>query len=158
MTLRKNQITVASKLPFNSKKTVGEELLIPTKIYVKDLLPLIKKKLINSIAHITGGGVYENLSRAIPANLKGIIQTTNFKIPKVFHWLKKLANISAQEMLTTFNWGIGIIIIIKKSNFKKVSSHLRKNNVEFYSLGEIQNNSKKPFNVVIRKFGEWDIT
>ena len=156
--LKKNRITVSSKLPFDSSKTVGEELLIPTKIYVNDLLPLIKKELINSIAHITGGGIFENLSRAVPKNLKGVINTKNFTIPKIFHWLKKLANISPQEMLSTFNCGIGVIIIIKKDNFKKVLNHLMKNKVKFCLLGEIENNSKKKSNVVIRKFGEWDIT
>ncbi len=155
--LKKNRITVTSKLPFDSSKTVGEELLIPTKIYVNDLLPLIKKELINSIAHITGGGIFENLSRAVPKNLKGVIYTKNFKIPKIFHWLKKLANISPQEMLSTFNCGIGVIIIIKKDNCKKVLDHLIKNKVKFYLLGEIENNSKKKTNVVIRKFGEWNI-
>ena len=155
--LKKNQIKVDSKLPFNSRKTVGGELLIPTKIYVNDLLPLIKKDLINSIAHITGGGIFENLSRAIPNNLKGIIKTKSFTIPKIFHWLKRLANISPQEMLRTFNCGIGVIIIIKKVNYKKVFNHLKKNKVEFYLLGKIENNSKKLSKVEIRKFGEWVI-
>tara|TARA_B100000963_G_scaffold28261_1_gene20910 strand:- start:518 stop:1447 length:930 start_codon:yes stop_codon:yes gene_type:complete len=156
--LKKNRIKVTSKLPFDSSKTIGEELLIPTKIYVNDLLPLIKKELINSIAHITGGGIFENLSRAVPKNLKGVINTKNFRIPKIFHWLKKLANISPQEMLSTFNCGVGVIIIIKKDNYKKVLDHLKKNKVKFYLLGEIENNSKKESNVVIRKFGEWNIT
>ena len=156
--LKKNGITVTSELPFDSSKTIGEELLIPTKIYVNDLLPLIKKKLINSIAHITGGGIFENLSRAVPKNLKGVINNKNFTIPKIFHWLKKLANISPQEMLSTFNCGIGVIIIIKKDNYKKVLDLLMKNKVKFCLLGEIENNSKKKSNVVIRKFGEWNIT
>ena len=155
--LKKNRITVASRLPFDARKTVAEELLIPTKIYVNDLLPLIKKELINSIAHITGGGIFENLSRAIPKNLKGVINTKNFTIPKIFHWLKKLANISPQEMLSTFNCGIGVIIIIKKDNRKKVLDYLMKNKVKFCLLGEIENNSKKKSNVVIKKFGEWNI-
>ena len=155
--LKTNRITVDSKLPFDSTKTVGEELLIPTKIYVNELLPLIKKELINSIAHITGGGIFENLSRVIPNNLKGVIKTKDFKIPEIFHWLKKLAKISSQEMLTTFNCGIGVIIIIKKVNYKKVLNYLKKNKVEFCLLGEIENNSKNLSKVEIRKFGEWDI-
>ena len=155
--LKKNQITVYSKLPFNSSKTVGGELLIPTRIYVNDLLPLIKKDLINSIAHITGGGIFENLSRAIPNNLKGVIKNKSFIIPKIFNWIKKLANISPLEMLSTFNCGIGIIIIIKKVNYKKVLNHLKKNSIEFCLLGKIENNSKKLSKVEIRTFGEWDI-
>ncbi len=155
--LKKNQITVYSKLPFNSSKTVGRELLIPTRIYVNDLLPLIKKDLINSIAHITGGGIFENLSRAIPNNLKGVIKNKSFIIPKIFNWIKKLANISPLEMLSTFNCGIGIIIIIKKVNYKKVLNHLKKNSIEFCLLGKIENNSKKLSKVEIRTCGEWDI-
>ena len=156
--LKKNRITVTARLPFDPSKTVGEELLIPTKIYVNDLLPLIKKQLINSIAHITGGGIFENLARAVPKNLKGVINTKNFRIPEIFHWLQNLANISPQEMLSTFNCGIGVIIIIKKDNFKKVLDHLKKNKVKFCLLGEIEKNNKKKSNVVIRKFGEWNIT
>ena len=70
-------------------KTLGDDLLVPTKIYVKDLLPLIKKKLISSIAHITGGGIFENLSRIVPKHLISTIDTKIFKIPEKFIWIKE---------------------------------------------------------------------
>ncbi len=157
--LKKNKITPYSKVPYISKKRfVGDELLIPTKIYVNELLPLIKKKLIASMAHITGGGIYENLSRAIPKSLIGMIETKSFQIPDRFLWLKEVANISIAEMLNTFNCGIGMILIVNKNNEKKVLNFFKKKSIKFFILGNIKNSSKKTLtNISIKKFGEWNI-
>ena len=87
-------------------------MIQPTKIYVKSILPLIKKKKIFAISHITGGGIYENLERIIPSGMSALIDCPNFIIPDRFVWLKELANIKTKEMLKTFNCGIGLIVII----------------------------------------------
>ena len=113
------KISLNDKLPF-TKNTVGEELIKPTKIYVKEILPLVKKNLVNSIAHITGGGIYENLERALPTKLMAKIDFKHFRIPEIFLWLKKLGSVDNKEMLKTFNCGIGLIIII---SMDKKTSH-----------------------------------
>ncbi len=98
-----------NKLPYQLKK----EILKPTKIYSKEILKLTNKNLINSAAHITGGGLIENLLRSIPQNLSLDINLSKIKILKIFKWLKS-KNISDNEMIKTFNCGVGFCIIVPK--------------------------------------------
>ena len=101
------------------------ELLKPTKIYSEEVLNLTKKNLISSAAHITGGGLIENLLRSIPENLNLNIDLSKIKISKIFKWLKK-KNISDSEMLRTFNCGIGFCIIAPEKNIKKIKKNFLK--------------------------------
>ena len=155
--IKTKKISLHSNVPYKKKGKIGDELIIPTKIYVKELLPLIKNKLINSIAHITGGGISENLSRGIPNNLKAVIDTKDFRIPKLFLWLKELSNISVKEMLNTFNCGIGMIIIVKNRNKKKVCDFLTKNKVNYSTIGEIKKKNSKDKKILIKKFDKWNL-
>jgi len=155
--IKTKKISLHSNVPYKKKGKIGDELIIPTKIYVKELLPLIKNKLINSIAHITGGGISENLSRGIPNNLKAVINTKDFRIPKLFLWLKELSNISVKEMLNTFNCGIGMIIIVKNRNKKKVCDFLTKNKVNYSTIGEIKKKNSKDKKILIKKFDKWNL-
>ena len=104
-----------NKIPRNLKK----ELLKPTKIYSKEILSLVNKNLINAAAHITGGGLVENLMRSIPKNLSLNLILSEIKILKIFKWLKS-KNISDKEMIQTFNCGVGFCIIVSKSNISKI--------------------------------------
>ena len=126
-----------NKLPTQIKKN----LLNPTKIYVNEILNLNKKKLINSAANITGGGIIENIVRSIPDNLTANIDLSKIKVQKIFSWLKS-KNISDKEMLRTFNCGVGFCIIAKRENFKKIKKYFSK---QFYpyEIGFISKNSKK---------------
>ena len=126
-----------NKLPFNLKK----EILKPTKIYSREILKLTKKNLINSAAHITGGGLVENLLRSIPENLTLNIDLSKIKIHKIFKWLKT-KNISDQEMMRTFNCGIGFCIIVPKKNISKIKKNFT-NKFEPYEIGFISKESKK---------------
>ena len=88
-------------------------------VYSKEILELSKKNLINSAAHITGGGLIENLLRSVPKNLSLNIDLSSIKIKKIFKWLKS-KNISDEEMMKTFNCGIGFCLIVQKKNIKKI--------------------------------------
>ena len=101
-------------------------MLKPTKIYSKEVLKLIDRKLINSAAHITGGGLVENLLRSIPNNLSLNIDLSKIKIMQIFKWLKS-KNISDKEMMNTFNCGIGFCLIAPKKNLTKIKKYLLKN-------------------------------
>ncbi len=125
------------KIPNNLKK----ELLRPTKIYTDEILNLAKRKLIKSSAHITGGGLIENLSRSIPRNLSINIDLSKIKIKKIFKWIKS-KKISDQEMMTTFNCGIGFCIILPKKNVSKVKKYFSKK-YEPYEIGFISQSRKK---------------
>ena len=122
-------------------KNLQKELLIPTKIYVKEILNLTKKNLINSAAHITGGGLVDNLLRSIPDNLTLNIDLSKIKTKKIFKFLKS-NNISDNEMLKTFNCGIGFCLIINKKNKNKIKKYFSK---EFkpYEIGYISKERKK---------------
>ena len=103
-----------SKIPNNLKN----EILKPTKIYSKEILKLANKNLINAAAHITGGGLVENLLRSIPKTLTLNIDLSKIKTTKIFKWLKT-KNISDHEMMKTFNCGIGFCIIVKRKKYYK---------------------------------------
>ena len=94
-------------------KSLKKDLLKPTKIYTKEVLKLVKRDLIHSAAHITGGGLIENLSRSVPENFSVIIDLSKIKVKKIFKWLKG-KNISDQEMIRTFNCGVGFCLIAKE--------------------------------------------
>ena len=121
-------------------KKIKSELLKPTKIYTKEILKLTKNNLIKSAAHITGGGLLENLSRSIPENLSININLEKIRVLKIFKWIKK-NNISEKEMLSTFNCGIGFCIIIERKNFNKVKKKFSKPYIP-YEIGYVSNNKK----------------
>ncbi len=128
---------IISKKKINIKKNkfLKKELLRPTKIYVKEVLNLIKNNLINGCANITGGGIKDNLKRVIPNNLVAKINLNKLKTKKIFNWLKK-NNIDDAEMLKTFNCGVGFCLIIKPKNIKKVKKFFKKE-YEPYLIGKI---------------------
>ena len=126
-----------NKIPNNLKK----QLLQPTKIYSNEILRLTEKRLIHAAAHITGGGLIENLLRSVPKKLNLNIDLEKIKIPKIFKWLKS-KNISDEEMIGTFNCGVGFCIIVKKSNITKIKKMFSKK-AEPYEIGYISKNKNK---------------
>ncbi len=129
------------KINFKSNKFLRKELIRPTKIYVKELLLLNEKNLINGCANITGGGIVDNLKRIIPKNLCAEINLNNIKTLKIFKWLYKMG-ISEKEMLKTFNCGVGFCIIINPKKLKLVNKFFGKN-FKPYIIGKISSNNKK---------------
>ncbi len=113
--------------------TLGEILLTPTKIYVKDLLPLIEGKLIKSAAHITGGGFYENIPRALPAGVTAKIDKAAVRTPEIFRYLQEKGGIPERDMFNTFNMGVGMALTAEKENALKILSLCPGS----YVLGEI---------------------
>ena len=113
------------KINFKKNKFLKKELIRPTKIYVKEVLKLIDKNLINSCANITGGGLPENIRRVIPENLIAEIDLDKIKVPKIFSWLKE-NGISNNEMLKTFNCGVGFCLIVNPKKFNKISKYFSK--------------------------------
>ena len=125
------------KISNNLKK----KLLQPTRIYSKEILALISRNLVNSAAHITGGGLVENLLRSIPNNLSLNIDLSKIKILKIFKWLKS-KNISDQEMMRTFNCGVGFCLIVPKKNILKIKKIFPKKFTP-YEIGFISKDKNK---------------
>ncbi len=122
----------------------------PTKIYVKEILNLIDKNLLNGCANITGGGLADNLKRIIPDNLCAEINLSKVKPLKIFKWLKG-NDISDKEMLRTFNCGVGFCLIINPKNLKRIEKNFTKR-FKPYVIGKITNNSKK---IILNDKIEW---
>lgn len=99
-------------------KTLTEHMLVPTKIYVKSILELIKKVNVHAIIHLTGGGFWENIPRMLPAGMQAVINEDSWQWPSVFHWLQQAGNVSRDEMYLTFNCGVGMIIALPESEMK----------------------------------------
>ena len=129
------------KINIKKNKFLKEELLKPTKIYVKEILSLTKYNLINGCANITGGGLADNIKRIIPEGLTANINLSSIKTKKIFKWLKK-NKISDKEMLKTFNCGVGFCIIIKSKNLKKIKKYFTKE-FEPYVIGKVISGKNK---------------
>jgi len=129
------------KIKLNKNKFLKKELLKPTKIYVKEVLSLVNKNILNGCANITGGGLKDNIQRIIPNNLCAEIDLNKINTLKIFKWLKK-SGIKDNEMLKTFNCGVGFCLIINKKNMQKVKNYFPKK-FKPYVIGKISKNIEK---------------
>ena len=123
-------------------KSLADHLLAPTKIYVKSVLDLIAQiKDVHAIAHITGGGFWENIPRVLPDNTQVIINEASWQWPAIFDWLQKAGNVSRHEMYRTFNCGVGLIIALPKSLADKAIFILNQHGEKAWLLGEIKHST-----------------
>lgn len=131
-----NNFKVDSVFPELSN-SLGEELLKPTRIYVKTVLELLKKHEINGIAHITGGGFIENIPRTIPKGLKARIELGSWPILPIFSLMKDLGNMDDQALYNTFNMGIGLVIIVDKAIANDILETLETMGEKAYIIGDV---------------------
>jgi phosphoribosylformylglycinamidine cyclo-ligase len=129
--------------PF-SDSTLGKILLEPTRIYVKSLLALFRQVPIHAFAHITGGGITENLPRVIPDGISAEISLNTWQFPPVFKWLQENGNVSLADMLVTFNCGIGMIAIVSPEDEKTALEQLEKSGEHAFSIGHLVESSGNP--------------
>jgi len=140
--LKKKKISYNIKV--NSKiKNLGQFLIKPTKIYSKIILSLTKKKLLNGISHITGGGIIENLPRVIPKGLSVDFKNHNWKLPYIFKWISEKGNIKFNEMLRVFNCGIGMTIFCSSKKLNIIQNILSNQKENYIYLGRVTKNRKK---------------
>jgi len=125
------------KVP-GTKITLGEELLKPTKIYVPAILNILKTYPINGMAHITGGGIEENLPRVLPKGTKAVINRENWEIPAIFKFIQETGNVPDEDMWKTFNMGIGMVLVVSKKHSENVKEYLAGLEEDVYEIGYIQ--------------------
>ena len=123
--------------PF-ANSTLGEALLAPTRIYVKPLLPLLASIEIHALAHITGGGLPENLPRVLPTGTQAVINADSWQRPAIFQWLQEQGRIPEAEMLRTFNCGVGMVLVLAQSDVEQALKILSSSGETAWVMGEIK--------------------
>lgn len=119
-------------------KPLSEHLLAPTKIYVKSVLELVENTDVHAIAHLTGGGFWENIPRVLPENTKAVIDEKSWAWPAIFNWLQEKGNISRYEMYRTFNCGVGMVIAVPAAEAEKAVSLLTQAGETAWVIGKIE--------------------
>ncbi len=126
-----------------SEVSLGELLLTPTKIYVKPILALTRRIKVHGIAHITGGGFYENIPRAVPDGLCAVIKKSDVKTPYVFELIAECGGVSEHDMFNTYNMGVGMCVMVDKNDADLAMAILRECGEEPYIIGKIESASTK---------------
>ena len=131
-------------------KPLSEQVLAPTKIYVKSVLSLIKKVNVHAIAHLTGGGFWENIPRVLPKNTKAVIDEKSWAWQPIFKWLQEQGNISTHEMYRTFNCGVGMVIALPQDQVEIALAILKQAGEKAWLIGRIEQAADGEEQVVIQ--------
>ncbi len=127
--------------------TIGKELLNPTRIYVKNVLNILEKYNIKSMAHITGGGIIENIPRAIAKNQMAIVEKSKIKVHPIFKYIQSLG-VDESEMYNTFNMGVGFVLIVNKNDKDNIINHLKLLGEDAYEIGHIEKYSSENISII----------
>jgi len=125
-------------------RSLGTQLLAPTKIYAKTLASLLKEHSVNAIAHITGGGLTENIPRVLPENTVARLNCDSWKLPDVFDWMRETGNVNDAEMLKTFNCGVGMVLVVKDEDAPAVVRSLNDYGETAWLMGAIESGNGEP--------------
>ncbi|PRI63404.1 Phosphoribosylformylglycinamidine cyclo-ligase [Haemophilus influenzae] len=131
------EVSSANPTDLLEGKPLSEHFLAPTKIYVKSILQLIKQTEVHAIAHLTGGGFWENIPRVLPNNTKAVIDESSWQWPAIFNWLQEKGNISRYEMYRTFNCGVGMVIALPEKEVKTALALLEQAGEKAWVIGKI---------------------
>ena len=149
----KNDLKYSDPANFGENKlTLGEALLAPTKIYVKSLLPILRSGKVKAFAHITGGGLLENIPRVLPKDLAVELDATAWPIPPVFGWIAGAGGVNETEMLRTFNCGLGGILIVSPSDLNHARSMITDDNA--YIVGTVKDRFGDDDAVHVKNFAD----
>ncbi len=136
--VEKSGLSFQDEAPWeNAGKSVGESLLRPTKIYVKSIMGVVKNDLVKGMAHITGGGLIENIPRMLPKHLAAELDVTKWAVPEVFRWLKRSGSLENLEFAQVFNTGLGMVIVVAKENAAKAVHQLREAGETVHKVGKL---------------------
>jgi phosphoribosylformylglycinamidine cyclo-ligase len=127
---------------------IGAELLMPHRCYWPMLKKTVAEGWASGIAHITGGGIPGNLPRVLPRGTQAVIELGTWPVPPIFTYLAGLGHIERDELLRTFNMGVGMILLVPPQNLRSVESELKRRREKFYRIGEMRNADSRKFPVV----------
>ncbi len=143
------KLDLTEAAPFAPEMKLIDALLLPTQIYVKQLLPLVKTKKIKALAHITGGGLLENIPRVLPDGIAAHVDADKIALPPIFNWLKTLGSMVPAELVRTFNCGVGMVIIVNAENADDIRA------IGGFEIGELQTHSGNAACSVRGSAGTW---
>lgn len=135
--LERKHLALSDSAPWDSAQSVGHSLLTPTRIYVVPLLEVVKRDLVKGMAHVTGGGLLENVPRMLPKHLAAEIDVTSWKRPKVFDWLQEAGKVSNEEMSRTFNNGVGMVLVVSDVASGEVTKILEEQGESVHRIGKL---------------------
>ncbi|PIT41999.1 phosphoribosylformylglycinamidine cyclo-ligase [Snodgrassella alvi] len=124
--------------PFAAGQTLRQAIIAPTRLYVKPILAALKQFTIKGMAHITGGGISENVPRILPDNTVAAIDAQSWPLPKLFQWLQQAGQVNSQEMYRTFNCGIGMVLVVNAADAAAVQQFLQQQGETVYEIGVIR--------------------
>lgn len=142
--VERSGLSLADPAPFQHNGSLGAELLRPTRIYVKSVLAALAEGGVHALAHITGGGLPENLPRVLPDDLAANINTTTWQRPPVFDWLQETGNVPTSDMWRTFNCGIGMVLIVAQERAQALTALLKAHGESVFEIGNLIERSGEP--------------
>lgn len=128
----------ALDVPFEGDRTLADAIMAPTRIYVKPMLSVLAELPVKAMAHITGGGLRENIPRVLPGTVKAVIEKSAWQRPKIFQWLQSEGNVAEDEMHRVFNCGVGMVIVVERENVARVLQLLRAAGEAAVEIGRIE--------------------
>lgn len=152
--LANEKLSYQDTAPWDPSTSVGLSLLTPTRIYVRSLLKVTNKHLLKGLAHITGGGLTENVPRMLPSHLAAEIDVTTWQLPAVFKWLKNAGPVTAPELAKTLNNGIGMVAVVSKENVEQVIKELEESGEKVFTIGKLIKRSKE--GCELKNLSSWD--
>ena len=153
--VEKSHLSLSERAPWDGEQTVGLSLLTPTRIYVKSLLKLVDADLVKGMAHITGGGLWENIPRMLPGSLTAAFDASSWECPPVLKWLKQAGHVSNDEFARTFNTGLGMVLVIDSSVVDEVMRQLSESGEKVFRVGHLA--QRKSESCIIRNMEIWDV-
>ena len=152
--VEKAHLRYSDRAPWNREQTVGQSLLTPTRIYVKPLLEAVEKDLVKGMAHITGGGLWENVPRMLPESLAAELDAALWECPEVLKWLKRAGQVNDYEFARTFNTGLGMILVIDASLADEAQRQLSESDERVFRVGYLA--QRRGEGCVVRNMERWN--
>ncbi|WP_293008650.1 phosphoribosylformylglycinamidine cyclo-ligase [Nitrosomonas sp.] len=144
--IEKNRVDLSSDL---DGKTIADIIMAPTQIYVQPILKLIQQLPVKGLAHITGGGLIENVPRILPDQFMAVLHKNSWEMPPLFHWLQQQGNVAESEMARVFNCGIGMVIVVAPGDVDSAIQSLRAEGETVWQIGEIKSRTSNQTATVI---------
>ena len=156
-----DNFTYETRAPFDDSLSLGELILMPTRIYVRSILKALEikndqgKATIKGMAHITGGGLYENIPRSVPDNLIAHVDASSWELPTIFRWLAQLGALDLNDMANTFNCGVGMAVICAPEHADALKTVLEEQGERVYQIGHITERGDHKEPIVLENIESW---